>query len=132
MGCSPSKNSAACEQHLGILTDDSIHAMLKREKRHAKAHGDTHAFSYRPRAPHPLLQSRGVMAPQDEQHEAHTIAVSDACSEFSFVDADYLVNNNDAEASLERLLLHAKHHCDTIDALDLPRSSQRVIRGVIR
>ena len=125
------------------MIDDSIHAMIERERRHAEKRG-TPTLSYRPRVPHPLLEQSNCAAVITAQEEdAPTVAVSeDHCSEHSFPEAAPheqrpRQHNNRKQAeedddAIDRLLFHTKHHCDTVDALDLPRSGQRVLAGVVR
>ena len=118
MGCTPSKSSQQCVHHGGVVIDDSIHAMIAREKRHAKAHGDA-PLVYRPRAPHPLLQqqqyrkaSAVTITSKEEEEDAPTVVVSDDHSEHS--------DAVPAADDIERLLFHSRNHCDTVDVLDLP------------
>lgn len=122
MGCTSSK-STQCAYHSGIVIDDSIHAMIERERRHAKAHGNS-ALTYRPRAPHPLLQGADSITARED--DTPTIAISDDNSEHSTSIAE------DSSENLERLLRHSRYHCDTVDALDLPRGCHRVTAGVVR
>lgn len=139
MGCTSSKSSQ-CVHHGGVVIDDSIHAMIARERRHAKARGDQ-PLTYRPRAPHPLLQqgTAPVITAKEEDEEeedAPTIAISDEHSDYSAPAAEaghqwHNQQRRDSEDHIERLLRHSRYHCDTVDALDLPRESRRLIAGVV-
>ena len=71
--------------------DDSIHAMYKHDLKRGKK------IAYRPRQPHPLLDTGSV-----DSHPA-TVATEAA-------------GNDD---DLDRLLAHAEHHNDDIDPRDL-------------
>ena len=116
MGCTSSKSSRHCVHHGGIVIDDSIHAMIAREKRHAQKNGAP-PLVYRPREPHPLLQNANAATTinaKEEEEDAPTVAISDDHSEHS--DAVPVADD------IERLLFHSRFHCDTVDALDLPSS----------
>jgi len=140
MGCTSSKSSQ-CVHHGRVVIDDSIHAMIERERRHAKAHGDQ-PLTYRPRAPHPLLQQQGtpvsvITAKEEEDGDAPTIAISDEHSEYDSASEQQQAGEHHQprdgdDHTIERLLRHSRYHCDTIDALDLPRASRRVAGGVVR
>lgn len=96
MGCSASKSN---HNNILLTVDDSIHAMLKRECKRGKPH------VYVPRAPHPLLSA------SEETVETHDdpIIQSREVTEYEYL----------SDESLDRLLRHAEHHNDDLDARDV-------------
>ena len=62
MGCHASKDFHANQ------VDDSIHAMLEREKRLAMKRGEG-VHGYRPRDPHPLLVRKKIISCEEEDEE---------------------------------------------------------------
>lgn len=55
MGCMHSKS------HLETV-DDSVHVMLKRDKKTQQKHGEKPSTGYVPRAPHPLMNNNKEQA----------------------------------------------------------------------
>lgn len=70
MGCATSKYSPHCEIN-GVYIDDSIHAMLKRERKTKESQG------YRPRAAHPLLDNGTVNTDTLSEHDVtHSMEIT--------------------------------------------------------
>lgn len=104
MGCHLSKTADDAVFHANGV-DDSIHAMLEREKRRAKSRGEQ-PHTYVPPAPHPLLRPKVILA-SEEDDDDNTAKTS------SFHKED------DSSGEIDRILYHTAHHCDTVDRRDL-------------
>eukprot|EP00523_Entomoneis_sp_CCMP467_P021421 CAMPEP_0168851614 /NCGR_PEP_ID=MMETSP0727-20121128/12512_1 /TAXON_ID=265536 /ORGANISM="Amphiprora sp., Strain CCMP467" /LENGTH=80 /DNA_ID=CAMNT_0008905631 /DNA_START=25 /DNA_END=264 /DNA_ORIENTATION=- len=65
MGCGASKDVSALN-----TVDDSMHVMMKKDKKTAKKHGEPTNMGYKPRAEHPLLN--GGNNNQDNKDEKGT------------------------------------------------------------
>lgn len=71
MGCMNSKDGALSH------VDDSVHVMLKQDKKNAKKHGKPNTTGYVPRAEHPLLQHpTPATAAVETTTEASQVAVT--------------------------------------------------------
>jgi hypothetical protein len=139
MGCTASTdydaNHHPCVVHRGVVIDDSIHAMLVRDRRIAKHKGLQAPTGYRPRAPHPLLsQTARITATEDD----NTIFASENSSESSIVRLDdhhphHVVSpemetnstEEEEEEEVNRMLFHTKHLCDLVDARDVVVCTRR-------
>ena len=120
MGCHLSKSSNAIHFHADRV-DDSIHAMLAREERLARQKGEK-PHTYRPRDPHPLLQNghpKPIVSCEEEDDDK--TSVGSLCQS--------LKKEDGGVEARQQLLLHAKHHCATVDRRDVPVSQNRVIPG---
>lgn len=117
MGCAASTPAARCVLGNGVFVDDSIHAMLERDRRNAKLNGQAPA-GYRPRAPHPLLQ-QCLTATEDDT----VLIAEDTCSDHSYQRhiPEHADGTDGEDEEVLRILFHTKHHCDTIDSRDLSR-----------
>jgi hypothetical protein len=98
MGCQSSKYA---DFHADKV-DDSIHAMLEREKRSAQKNGEQ-PHTYRPRDPHPLLLIRKVLTCEEEDTKTTEGSVSSA------------LHGDDHIVGAAQLLAHTKLHLDTVN-----------------
>ena len=71
MGCGSSKGH---DRRLQTV-DDSVHVMLKHDKKVQKAKGDVEPKGYVPRAEHPLLKPKAVEAPSATNTEVKRPAI---------------------------------------------------------
>ena len=140
MGCHASKQSlvsdlaAATDCSKLSQADDSIHVLLSHDQKRSKRHGQAHR-GYVPRAPHPLLTPR-ITAVELEEGGNDTHATTDEAEEEddrhhppTIRQLRWNATNKNAESSgpaseAERVLWHARNHCDTVDVRDVSVASR--------
>jgi hypothetical protein len=96
MGCQSSTLLAA--NHI----DDSIHAMLERDRKIAAKRGEPMPTGYVPRQNHPLLKP--VYCSEDDKTVEDSLNM--AC-------------NEQFDLETEQILYHTKNHTNTVDKRDL-------------
>lgn len=101
MGCNASKQAVK----MSVLSriDDSVHVMLEHDTKMAARRGEQ-PRGYVPRQPHPAFSP--IQAREEEDDDTTVDEVQNALEE------------EQAKLEAERVLWHAKHHCDTVDPRD--------------